>query len=278
MIARERSLVRAAWAASMRGWPGMIKPAAEPLLEAGMPREGPGAADIAAHDIGAGPQFIERPRDIAGGEETRLPIGHGFARAQAIHIHGDIDALAGEGADEAGESGAPAVIGDAGPALAGGAADALAPRVDLKAAGGEGFPVAKEAVGPVEFKIAAAPDGRAGDLWKLQSPVDPAAAAPVRRANIPIGVVIEGEEGNGPGEIAEPDGAEVMEIAGAKEGEGAEAGLDGLVEGIQEGGRGAVAEARPPFAEIEVMIEYPMRPRPVEIDVRRREGPQSPRP
>ena len=59
-----------------------------------------------------------------------------------------------------------------------------------------------------------------------------------------------------------------MEIAGTEEGEGGEGGLDGVEEGIEEGGGGAVAKAGAPEAEIEARFEDSMRPRPVEIEVR----------
>ena len=129
-----------------------------------------------------------------GGEEAAFPIGDGLAGAEAIEIDGDIDALAGEGAGEAGEGGPPVVIGEGGPALAGGAADAVAPREDFEAARGEGIAVAEEAVGPVELEIAAAPDRGASDMGELEGAVDPAAAAPIGRADVPIGMIIEGDE------------------------------------------------------------------------------------
>ena len=66
-------------------------------------------------------------------------------------------------------------------------------------------------------------------------------------------MIIEGDEADRRGEVAQPEGAEVVEIAGAVEGEGAELRLDGLVEGVEELGSGAVAEAWAPLAEVEVV-------------------------
>jgi hypothetical protein len=47
---------------------GMIEAAAEPLFEAGMPGDGPGAAKVSADDIRGGMEFVERPRNVGGGE------------------------------------------------------------------------------------------------------------------------------------------------------------------------------------------------------------------
>ena len=66
----------------------------------------------------------------------------------------------------------------------------------------------------------------------------------------------------------------MVEIAGTEEGEGWEIRLDGGVESVQKSRGGAVAEARAPFAEVEVSGEDVVRPGPVEIEVRRRDGPQ----
>jgi len=152
-------------------------------------------------------------------------------------------------------------------------ADALVPGEDCEAAGGEGILIGKEAMGPVEFEIAAAPDGGACDLGELEGAIDPAAATPVRGADIPIRVIIEGDEGDRDGEGAEPEGGEVMEIAGAEEGKCAEVWADGIEECVEEGRGGAVAEAGAPLADVEVVGDDVVRPRPVEIDVRRRDWP-----
>src|SRR5260221_8038637 len=80
-------------------------------------------------------------------------------------------------------------------------------------------PVAEETAGEVAFEIAAAPDG--GPLHEriFQGAIDPGTAGPFRRADVPVGMVVEGDQREWLGKLAGPDGAQVMEIAGAEEGE-----------------------------------------------------------
>ena len=102
---------------------------------------------------------------------------------------------------------------------------AFGPGVDFEAAEVEGAFVAEEAGGEAEFEVAAAPDAGFGDVFHFEGAVDPSAAGPFWGADVPVGVGVEADEGyllagifSGE-ESAEEPGGEVVEIAGAEEGE-----------------------------------------------------------
>ena len=67
----------------------------------------------------------------------------------------------------------------------------IGPGMNFQTAGAFRAAISKKLSWPPALKIAAAPNADAPDMGELQRTIDPAAAAPLRRANVPIGMIVE---------------------------------------------------------------------------------------
>ena len=80
--------------------------------------------------------------------------------------------------------------------------------------------IAKNIVRPPAFEIAAAPNAHALDVRKFQRAIDPAAAAPFWRADVPIRMIVERNDDDGLRNSPNPKRAQIMKIAGPIKQEG----------------------------------------------------------
>jgi hypothetical protein len=78
-----------------------------------------------------------------------------------------------------------------------------------------GAAIAKNIVRPPAFEITAAPHAHSLDVRKFQGAIDPAAATPSWRANIPIRMIIERNDDDGLRDSPNPKRAQIMKIARA---------------------------------------------------------------
>jgi hypothetical protein len=143
----------------------------------------------------------------------------------------------------------------------------LVPGVDFEVAFAKGFVVGEEAGGVGEFEIAAAPDADAADVGELEGAVDPSAAGPVGGADVPVGVVVEGDDGDGLVDAAEEDGGEIVEVARTVEDEVGEVGVNRVVEGVDFRAFAVVAELGAPCEEVEGGEAFRGDPGVVEVEV-----------
>jgi hypothetical protein len=245
----------------------MVPIAGESLEAASVDGWRVGAADIAAYETAAFAKRADCPGDVFGGEEAVFPIGNGVLGAEAIHVDGDVHVLTFDALDEGGEAFEPGAVRHAIEAALGGRGLALGPGVDFEPAGLEGGAVAEEAGGEGELEVAAAPDADLADVVQFQRAVDPGATAPFGGANVPVGVIVKGDESEGLGETAEEDGGEVVEVAGAVEDERGELARDLFVKGIDEGAASEVAEARTPGLRVVGRHLRDLAPGAVEIEM-----------
>jgi len=79
--------------------------------------------------------------------------------------------------------------------------------------------VGKNIVRPPALEISAAPNGDVLDVRELKRTIDPAAAAPFRRTNIPVRMIIKRNENDWFIQPTKPKRTEIMEIARAIENE-----------------------------------------------------------
>ena|SRR6266446_5494749 len=93
----------------------------------------------------------------------------------------------------------------------------VGPGMDLKDARTFGAAVAENLMGPPAFEIAATPNTYAAHLRKFQRAIHPTAAAPFRRAHVPIRVIIEGDKRDRLRETPNPECSQIMKITGAVE-------------------------------------------------------------
>src|SRR5438046_10673993 len=77
--------------------------------------------------------------------------------------------------------------------------------------------IAKKLMRPPAFKISTAPNCDVLYLSKFQSAIHPTAAAPFRRAHVPVRVIVEGDNSDGLGETPNPERSQIMKITRAEE-------------------------------------------------------------
>ena len=82
----------------------------------------------------------------------------------------------------------------------------VCPRMYFKCARAFSATIAENLVRPPAFEIAATPDTRTPDIWKVEGAVDPPATGPFRRAHIPIGMIIERDKNDRFDNSAQPQG------------------------------------------------------------------------
>ena len=129
-----------------------------------------------------------------------------------------------------------------------GSGTAIRPRMHRQPPGAHVAVVAPDAVPAPALEIPAAPDGDVLDLRQVERAVHPTAATPPGRANVPVGMVVEAHQGHRGLDAAQPQRAQVMEVARAvnQEPGGPQAGDDGGTECLHLGVRRAETQARPP--------------------------------
>lgn len=203
----------------MRG--GMIEPPGEFLEGRSVLGSRPGATKIAADDHRFLTQFAQGPDEIVAGEAAVFPIGDCFAGDEAIDVDGDVNLVVVVVIDPVLEHRFP--VSDPQRIEIGGIADApLPPRINQEAMGLGRPAIPEEARREVALEVAATPDGDALDARILERAIDPGPGGPEGRADVPVGMIVEGEKRERLLKLPRPDGAQVMEIAGAEQGEGAE--------------------------------------------------------
>src|SRR4029453_8492155 len=89
--------------------------------------------------------------------------------------------------------------------------------MDHKRAGAFRFAIPEKLMGPPTLEIPATPNRDLADMRQLQRAINPAAAAPARGADSPIGVIIEGTERDRFAHRSKPQSGQMMKIARAVE-------------------------------------------------------------
>ena len=93
----------------------------------------------------------------------------------------------------------------------------ISPRMDLKNARPFRATISEKLVRPPAFKISTAPNCDVLYLRKFQGAIHPSAAAPFRRAHVPVRVIVEGDDGDGLGDTPNPERSQIMKITRAEE-------------------------------------------------------------
>src|SRR5437870_8600024 len=84
-------------------------------------------------------------------------------------------------------------------------------------AGAFRFAIPEKLMRPPALEISAAPNGDLPDVRQLERAIDPAAATPARRADIPIGMIIKGDERDRFVCRSKPQSGQMMKVARAVE-------------------------------------------------------------
>ena len=215
----------------------MVEPAGEFLENRLIAGTRPTAAEIAADDLHLFPQRPQRPDEIVAGEAAVLPIREGLAGGETIHVDGDVDLVVVMVVQPIHKQGFPVSYPQW--IEVGGITNApLPPGINNESMGLGRAPIAEKPPRKVALETAATPDADAFDAGIFQRAIDPRAARPIRRADVPVGMIVEREEGERLVKLPLPDGAQVVEIAGTKKGEGTKFGGVFLRKGIDPRGGG----------------------------------------
>ena len=108
-------------------------------------------------------------------------------------------------------------------------------------------PIAKNLMRPPALEVAATPHAHAPHMREFQRTIDPAAAAPLRRANVPIGMIVERNNNERLRDAADPERAQVVKVTGAVKQKRRETRLKFAVELVDQARRRREAKLRPPL-------------------------------
>ena len=104
---------------------------------------------------------------------------------------------------------------------------------------------------PPAFEISAAPDAGLLELLNLQGAIDPAAASPLRRPHIPIGMIIEGNEDEWFGQSPNPKSAQMMKVAGTENEKRRQPWIELAKKFLDQARRRREPQARAPLARVD---------------------------
>lgn len=250
----------------------MIKARGERLPASGKYRCRPCSAQISPHNVCMPSQLRDRPNEVVRGEPPAVPIGDGAVLPQTIQVHRHVNPSTRKSVGKFRETSAPTfwTHGRSQQGRLAARSALVRPSMHFKPAVSQREMIGKNAVRPPVFQAAQTPHARQRKVRsQLQCAVDPAAARPARRSDIPVRMIVEGDERDClVRESAQPKRGQVMEITRAK---GQKARLGNCGRGFPGKGLDFVAardktQARPPVPQIDAwQVAQGFRPGPVQI-------------
>ena len=150
-----------------------------------------GATNIAGDDLRVVAQFSERPLEIGDRELAALPICHCLFEAKTIEIDRHINIPALEIRGEALKVLAPVLLEDRSATLSIFRRAIVGPGMNFEPVVPLGRTIGKNIVRPPTLEISATPDRDVLHMGKLKRAIDPTAASPFWRANVPIRMIIK---------------------------------------------------------------------------------------
>ncbi len=172
----------------------MIPFCREPLRPARVLRDGERTTDVARDNARALTKLSDSPCDILRRKTPILPVCDRVARTQAVEIHCDVNARTVQLRDEALELLVPALAKDRAAPLLLLRRSIVGPGMNLEFARAFGATIPKDLSRPPTFKIPATPDADLSDVWQLKRAIYPATASPSWRPDIPVGMIVEGND------------------------------------------------------------------------------------
>jgi hypothetical protein len=169
----------------------MIPLGSEALFPARIFRFRIGAANVASDDLRMFAQFSERPFQIRDGESPVLPICQRVLRPETIEINRHVNISAAKIGHKNFEMFAPVALQNRTATLSIFHWAIVNPGMNLQPAFALTSAIRKNIVRPPALEISTAPDCDVLDVRELKRAVDPSAAAPFRRPNVPVRMIIE---------------------------------------------------------------------------------------
>ena len=217
------------------------------------------------------PELGQSPDKIGNGKAAILPIRYCFLHPQTIEIDRHIEIGAIEGAGKLIEMLAPILAENRAASLLIPPGTIVSPRMHFQPAGALGTMIPENVMGPPAFEIAAAPNVELAHVRKIERAIDPTATSPFRRANIPVGMIIEGNNDHRLRHPAQPERSEIMEVARTVEDERRESRFVFAVKIFYQRRRRGKAKRWSPILSIDHRdLQRVRRPRRIEIEMHRR--------
>src|SRR5580700_10958378 len=214
-------------------------------------------------------QFSKRPFKIGDSKVPVLPICESVIRSETIKIDRDVNIRAADFFRELLELFSPAFAQDRAGTLSIFHRTIIGPGMNFQVAVALSAAVGENVVGPPAFKISATPYRNVLQLLELQRAIDPAAAGPCRRPNVPVRMIVERNQGEWLRDSAKPERAQVMEVARAIQEEWRDALRELLVKLFDQPRRRGKPQARTPLARIKYrQVERLISPGVVEIQMK----------
>ena len=192
-------------------------------------------------------QRLQSPPNIIEIEPSAFPICAGVIRRQTIQIDRNVNVRADQFVREFFKFSPPVFAQNRAAPFLRAWRPIVRPRMDGQRPGSFCFAIAKNLMRPPTFKISTPPNCRLSDVRQFQCAIDPAAATPAWRANVPVWMIIERDEGERFVCSSKPQPGQVMKIARTVEDELTKVRADLAIKLLDRPGRSGETKARSPL-------------------------------
>ena len=174
----------------------MVHFRSEFLFPARVLRLGISTTNIAGDGARSFPELFQRPDKIDNLEAAAFPVRHGFFWTNTIKVDGNVEICPTEARGKVFEFPSPIVTQNCAATLSIFHGPIIRPRMHFKNPCPFSATVAEDLVRPPAFKIPAAPHAHQLHVRKFERAIHPTSAAPFRRANVPVGMIVERDHDN----------------------------------------------------------------------------------
>ena len=185
------------------------------LFPARVLRLGISTTDIAGDNARSFAEFFQCPDKIDNIEAAAFPIAHGFSCTNTIQVDCNVEICSIETRGKVFEFPSPVFTQNCAATSSIFHRSIVRPRMHFKNAVAFSATVAENLMWPPALEVTATPNTDASHLWKFERAIYPTSAAPSRRANVPVGMVIKRHENDRFGNSAQSQCGQMMEIARA---------------------------------------------------------------
>ena len=214
------------------------------------------------------PQRLQSPPNVIEIKPSAFPICAGVIRRQTIQIDRNVNVRADQFVREFFELFPPILAQNRAVSFLCARWPIVRPRMDGKRPGAFRFAIAKNLMRPPALEISAPPNCRLPDVRQFKCAIDPAAATPARRTNIPVRMVIKRNQRDRFVDASKPQSGQVMKVAGAIENEFGKMRLNLAIKLFDYSGRSGKTEVWSPFRGINLrQIVCDLSPCIVEIEM-----------
>ena len=149
------------------------------------------AANVSGDNSRVFPQFFKRPFEVPNREPAILPIRNRVIDSKTIQIDRDVNIGAAKVGYEVFETAAPVLAQNRTLTLSVFHRAIIGPGMHFEPAATFGAAIRENVVRPPALEISAAPNRDMANVRQLERAIDPAAAAPLWGANVPVRMIIE---------------------------------------------------------------------------------------